>query len=341
MIKKIIIPLILLISNLSWAQDIHFSQFDETPLFLNPANVGVPHEIRANVNYKSQWQSVNAPFKTMAVSVDGRLLKKKKNHIGMGIDFFSDKAGDGQMKTTQINFSLSGMVLLNKSNLLSAGLMLGYIERGMNMSAYSWSNQYNGLNYDASRSSGELNRIDNFNFLDLGAGIQYSYGSHEMYMTANNAKRLNLGISVFHPHQPAYSFLGDATRLYAKFVFHGDAAIGIKNSNIVLKPSYVVFVQGPTKEITPGLTAQYILSGDSKYTGIKKFSAVSIGGYYRAKDAFIALVKYEYNSCAIGFSYDINLSKLRTVSNTRGGFEISLRYAFDTYRRGATTSRFY
>ena len=92
MIKKIIIPLILLISNLSWAQDIHFSQFDETPLFLNPANVGVPHEIRANVNYKSQWQSVNAPFKTMAVSVDGRLLKKKKNHIGMGIDFLDRKS---------------------------------------------------------------------------------------------------------------------------------------------------------------------------------------------------------------------------------------------------------
>lgn len=333
--------LLLFISISSSAQDIHFSQFDETPVLLNPANVGVQHEIRVIANYKSQWQSVNAPFKTVAVSVDGRLLKKKKNHLGVGLDFFSDKAGAGQIKTTQINFSLSGMVLLNKSNLISAGLMAGYIQRGINTTSYSWGNQYDGLAYDATRSTGEVNQMLNFNFVDLAGGIQYSFGSHEMYMSANNAKRLNLGVAVFHPHQPSYSFYGDATKLYMKFVFHGDAAIGINNSNIVLKPSYVVFLQGPTKEITPGLTGQYILQGDSKYTGIKKFMAVSIGGYYRAKDAVIALVKLEYNSSAIGFSYDINLSKLRTVSNTKGGFEISLRYAFDTYRRGATTSRFF
>lgn len=339
--KKLGLFLVIFISGTSIAQDIHFSQFDETPVLLNPANVGVPHEVRVIANYKSQWQSVNAPFKTIAVTVDGRLLKKKKNHLGVGLDFFSDKAGAGQIKTTQINFSLSGMVLLNKSNLISAGLMAGYVQRAINTTSYSWGNQYDGLAYDASRQSGEMNTALNFNFVDFAGGIQYSYGSHEMYMSANNAKRLNLGVAIFHPHQPAYSFYGDATRLYMKYVFHGDAAIGIKNSNIVLKPSYVVFLQGPTKEITPGLTAQYILQGDSKYTGIKKFMAISIGGYYRAKDAAIALVKFEYNSCAIGFSYDINLSQLKTVSNTKGGFEISLRYAFDTYRRGATTSRFF
>lgn len=323
------------------AQDIHFSQFDETPVLLNPANVGVPHEVRVIANYKSQWQSVNAPFKTIALTVDGRLLKKKKNHLGMGLDFFSDKAGAGQIKTTQINFSLSGMVLINKNNLISAGLMGGFVQRSINTNSYSWSNQYNGLSYDAGRPTGEANQALNFNFIDIGAGVQYSFGSHEMYMTANNAKRVNLGVAIFHPHQPAYSFYGDATRLYMKYVFHGDAAIGIPNSNIVLKPSYIVFLQGPTKEITPGLTAQYIIQGDSKYTGIKKFTAISLGGYYRAKDAFIALIKLEYNSCAIGFSYDVNLSQLKTVSNTKGGYEISLRYAFDTYRRGATTSKFF
>ncbi len=323
------------------AQDIHFSQFDETPVQLNPANVGVIHEVRVIANYKSQWQSVNAPFKTMAVSAEGRLLKKKKNHLGVGVDFFSDKAGEGQMKTTQVNLSLSGMVLIDKSNLISGGLMAGYVQRAMNTSAYSWSNQYDGLKYDASRATGELMSSSNYHYTDLALGVQYSYGSNEMYMSANNTKRFNLGVSMFHPHKPAYSFYGNDTRLYMKFVLHGDAAIGLKNTNIVLKPSYIVLLQGPAKEITPGLTAQYILQGDSKYTGIKKFAAFSIGGYYRAKDAVIALVKFEYNSCAIGFSYDINLSKLRTVSSTRGGFEISLRYAFDTYRRGATTSRFF
>lgn len=338
--KNTITGFMLLVSGFVIAQDIHFSQFDETPLFLNPANAGTPHEVRAIANYKSQWQSVNAPFKTIAVSVDGRLLKKKKHQIGMGLDFFSDKAGDGQIKTTQINYSLSSIIHLNNNSLLSAGLMAGYVLRSANTAALSWGNQYDGLTYDAARPSGELNQQTNFSYADLGAGLQYSYGSREMYMTANNAKRFNIGVSVFHPHQPAYSFYGDATKLYAKFVFHGDGAIGIKNSNLVLKPSYIVFIQGPAKEITPGLSFQYILEGDSKYTGIKKFTAISIGGYYRAADAAIALVKFEYNSCTIGFSYDINLSKLKAVSNTRGGFEISLRYAYNTYKRGGTKSKF-
>jgi type IX secretion system PorP/SprF family membrane protein len=338
--KNIIAGLMVLMSGFVTAQDIHFSQFDETPLFLNPANAGTPHEIRAIANYKSQWQSVNAPFKTIAVSVDGRLLKKKKHQMGMGLDFFSDKAGDGQIKTTQINFSLSSIIHLNNNSLLSAGLMAGYVQRSINTSAFSWGNQYDGLTYDAKRPTGEPNVGSNFSYSDFAAGIQYSYGSREMYMTANNAKRMTIGVSVFHPHQPAYSFYGDDTKLYAKFVFHGDGAIGIKNSDLVLKPSYIVFIQGPTKEITPGLSFQYILEGDSKYTGIKKFTAISLGGYYRAMDAAIAVVKLEYNSCTIGFSYDINLSKLKAVSNTRGGFEISLRYAYNTYKRGGTKSKF-
>jgi type IX secretion system PorP/SprF family membrane protein len=338
--KNITAGFMLFASSIAIAQDIHFSQFDETPLFLNPANAGTPHELRVIANYKSQWQSVNAPFKTIAVSVDGRLLKKKKHQMGMGLDFFTDKAGDGQIKSTQINFSLSSIIHINNNSLLSAGLMAGYVQRSVNATAFSWANQYDGLTYDSKRPTGEPTIGTNFSYADLAAGIQYSYGSREMYMTANNAKRFNLGVSVFHPHQPAYSFYGDDTKLYAKFVFHGDGAIGIKNSDIVLKPSYIVFIQGPAKEITPGLSFQYILEGDSKYTGIKKFTAISIGGYYRAMDAAIALVKLEYNSCTIGFSYDINLSKLKAVSNTRGGFEISLRYAYNTYKRGGTKSKF-
>ncbi len=338
-VKQLAISILMSICGISIAQDIHFSQFDETPLLLNPANTGLDHEVRAIANYKSQWQSVNAPFKTIAISVDGRLLKKKKNHLGVGLDFFSDNAANS-IKTTQVNLSISAMILLNKNNLLSAGLMGGFVQRGMNTSANTWSNQYNGLTYDASRPSGEITQLSNFNYMDLAGGIQYSYGSNEMYMTANNAKKVNIGVSVFHPHQPAYSFYGNNTRLYTKFVFHGNASIGVKNTNLVLKPSYIVFIQGPTKEITPGLTFQYLLQSASKYTAIKKFTAISLGCYYRANDAAIALVKFEYNSCAIGFSYDINLSKLRTVSSTRGGYEISLRYAFDQYKRGSTTSRF-
>lgn len=49
------------------------------------------------------------------------------------------------------------------------------------------------------------------------------------------------------------------------------------------------------------------------------------GMYYRLQDAFIPIVKLNYNDFTVAVSYDLNASKLRAASNFRGGFEISLR----------------
>jgi type IX secretion system PorP/SprF family membrane protein len=311
----------------SSAQDIHFSQFDETPLQLNPANAGAHHDVCVIGNYKNQWKAVGSPYKTFAFSGDMKLLKRKKHHLGLGIDFFNDKAGDADMGTSQGNISFSGIINIDKKSLISAGLMAGFTQRSMNTSKLKWGNQYDGTSYIASAPTGETSETSNYTFADFGGGIQYSYGTDEMYISANNARKVNIGVSVFHPHQPVYSFYGSKTeKLHMKLVLHGDAAIGVSNTNVVLKPSYIYFKQGATQEITPGLTIQYILQEGSKYTGNKKPAAFSLGGYYRLKDAAIALVRFEYSNYSIGFSYDINLSKLKTVTSTRGGFEISLRF---------------
>ncbi len=341
MIRFLIISSVLCLSTIAFAQDIHFSQFDETPLQLNPANAGTKYQLRAIANYKSQWQSVNAPFKTFAASIDSRILKSKKHNLGLGVDLFTDNSGGGQLKTTQANFSLSGIIMLNEKNRLSGGMMVGYAQRALTTSGYQWGNQYDGMKYSSLLPTGELASGGNYSFVDLGAGLAYNFATRQTDMSANDQKRVTVGVSLFHPHQPAYSFYGDATRLFMKMVFHGDAAIGISNTNVILKPSYIVFVQGPTKEITPGLSAQYVLQGVTKYTGNKKFTALSIGGYYRALDAFIAVVKFDYDNSSIGVSYDINFSKLSPASSSRGGLEISLRFGYETFRRGATTSAFY
>lgn len=324
------------------AQDIHFSQFDETPVQLNPANCGVHHEIQVIANYKNQWQSVASPFKTFAMSLDTRLLKRKKNHIGIGFDYFNDKAGDANVTSNQFNISLAGIIPVSRKSLISGGLVGGFATHTINTAGLTWGNQYDGMAYQSGITSGEPVTAASFNYFDLGAGINYSYGTDEMYISANNARKVNIGVSVFHINQPGYSFYADASQhLYTKFVFNGNAALGVKNTNLVLKPSYIVFVQGSNKEITPGMMFQYILQESSKYTGNKKPAAFSIGGYYRVGDAFIAVAKFEYANYEIGFSYDVNLSQLRTISSTRGGFEISLRFvAPSMFSKPRTEARF-
>jgi hypothetical protein len=78
--------------------------------------------------------------------------------------------------------------------------------------------------------------------------------------------------------------------------------------------------------ITFGNLFRYQLSDASKYTKLKNSSAVSFGLYYRLKDAIIPMVQFEYQSFALGISYDYNTSKLSAGTNGNGGFEISLRF---------------
>src|SRR4051812_21468571 len=96
----------------AFSQDIHFSQFLATPLLINPAQTGLGGNARMILNYKSQWQSVGSPYRTYAFSGDMTINKSrmKPNYFGMGVLFYSDKAGDSQMGITEGALTFSGVV---------------------------------------------------------------------------------------------------------------------------------------------------------------------------------------------------------------------------------------
>jgi type IX secretion system PorP/SprF family membrane protein len=123
---------LLLLPVFSSAQDIHFSQLTEASLLLNPAEAALGHDILAVINYKDQWKSVStaSAYKTFNVSTDFAFLKKQNgNHLGLGINIFSDKAGDGAMSTTTGNLHLSGVLAANDDNLFSVGIYGGFGQR--------------------------------------------------------------------------------------------------------------------------------------------------------------------------------------------------------------------
>ena len=54
------------------AQDIHWSQINNNPIFQNPANTGnFEGDFRFVGNYKDQWRSVTVPFTTFSISAGG------------------------------------------------------------------------------------------------------------------------------------------------------------------------------------------------------------------------------------------------------------------------------
>jgi type IX secretion system PorP/SprF family membrane protein len=209
----------------------------------------------------------------------------------------------------------------------TAGLASAVGQRSLQYDKLYWDNQYDGMQYDPTLPSLEPTTFSNHTYADFGVGIGWFYGKGHSTLSSNDQQTFNVGFSVQHINQPSYSYYGDnSQKLPMKFVAHGTGDIGIKNYSLILEPAYIVFIQAGHHEINAGMLIKYIIQDASKYTGRKKPSAIGIGGYYRFGDAFNLETRYEFSNYSIGMSYDINVSGLKTVSKSKGGFEISLRF---------------
>lgn len=340
--KKITTSLFLVFSiSLCMSQDIHFSQFYEAPTMLNPAMTGVHHSTRASAHYKDQWRSVTVPYTTVGGSFEMRFntnewerissrtefYKLARRRVSGGFSFFSDKAGDGNMGLTQLQLSLSSSIPVGPKSVLVGGIAGGVSQRSVNYSKLIFPKQYDGAGYDPNMESGENFAGGNSYYADFAGGLVWSYKQGESSIRGNDHTKITIGTSVFHFNQPRYSYLGNGSEhLYARFMLHGQLEKGIDNTNVSLVPAFMFALQGPTKELLAGGMVKFKLKDDTKYTGYIKGSNFCLGAYYRNRDAIIANVLMEFGSYGIGFSYDLNVSKLNNASGGRGGFEVMIKY---------------
>lgn len=329
--KKIFLTLtIAALSATLTAQDIHFSQFFHAPLFLNPALTGIYNgNHRGIINYKDQWRSVGAPYKTFAGSYDTRFMYTNTDQFGIGASLFSDAAGDLRMGTNQFNVLASYQKQLTPEMGFSFGIQGGVGQTSLkgDPSLQQWGNQYDGTVYNPNLPSGEVNAIDNFIFGDFTTGALWQYGMNENYITANDQFNIQLGIAYHHINRPRQSFYSEKNeRLYSKLVLHGLSEIGISNTNTSIQPQFIYFTQGTASELNLGSMFKFKLQEASKHTMWIKAAYASIGGFYRAKDAFVLQTRIEVQGFALGVSYDINTSNLKDASKGKGGLEFSLQY---------------
>ncbi len=330
---KIIVRALFVVFSLSvstgFAQDIHFSQYNLTPLIVNPAQAGAYKAQEVIINYKSQWTSITPnAYRTMMLSYDGRLKQKqwKTKWLATGLNIFSDKAGDGNLKTTQANLSFGYHTQVNAKSTLGACLVGGYAQRSIDYSKLTWDEQYVNGSFDPNAQSNEPVGDNKFGYPDVGLGLLYQYAKGQQYSSANDMVIIHAGLAITHLNTPKYTFYGSDEQLYMKTTGHVDALIGIKNTNFSLLPGFIYMGQGPAMEMLPGCYFRYMLREESKFTGYVKGASIMLGSYWRVKDAFIPSVQFEFAEYTIGVSYDVNLSGLKSATSGKGGFEISLRW---------------
>ena len=340
--KYLFYSFVTLIFHSAVAQDTHFSQYDHSPLTINPALTAVDKNLQVVLHHKDQWKSLNG-YRTDELSFEMRFdptswikiknrtaLYKKKTQKGFafGLSVFADKAGDGSMQKLCGTFTLAYHLMLDPSNRISAGLLTSAKQRSLNPSGLRYNSQYNYIGaYDPSMPSGEIYKSNSLTYTDYSAGICYSFGEENKYMESNYNKSLKMGFSLDHLSRPEQAYISTIkAKGYMKYTLHAQTLLGIKNSSYSVGASVISMFQGPQNEVTMGMLLKYRMKEESKYTGIKKGMAVSLGCFYRFRDAVIPYLQYELARYAIGISYDVNLSGLKKATTGRGGLEVTLRF---------------
>jgi type IX secretion system PorP/SprF family membrane protein len=328
--KKYLLIIALFISSFGFAQDVHFSQIQESPLWLNPANAGfMDGYFRAVANYRNQWMAMGNAYQTMAISVDASMLKTKKSkaYLGLGLFVFNDRAGVAKMGNTQGQIHINAIIKTSKKSKLGGAVYIGVNQNSANYASLTYANQYNGKEIDNTLGSGEAVTYESFINTDVGAGLNYEFSSANIDMLRDDIFSLKIGAAAHHLNQPVQKFASGSTyKLPMRFVGNVQARIDIKGTKFAILPSVIYLKQATASEITVGTHLRYRFKNPTKVTGVKSETGINIGVYYRLNDAIIPQVNLDMGKYAIGVAYDLNISKFKQVSNLNGGFEIYLKF---------------
>ncbi|MBM3418630.1 MAG: type IX secretion system membrane protein PorP/SprF [Bacteroidetes bacterium] len=301
----------------SYAQDIHWSQFNNNQMYQNPSQAGYfDGDYRFIGNYRDQWRSVTVPFSTFSTSFDARYKK-----WGIGVLAFHDQAGDGKFRTIEIQGNISRSIKLAKdsSQILCFGLNFGMNHRQINWDLLYFDNQYNGYIFDPSAPTNENFQTARKTNASVGLGSLYEWNS-------KTRTKLQVGIGAFNLNQPDQGFYTESIKRDIRFNGFAKAELQINPTwDIITSLQYSQ--QGIYNELIFGSSARVHLTRKTQM-----YQALYFGLWNRSKDAFYPSIGYEYNDFFVGLSYDINYSKLVPASNMRGGIEVALRYVVKKFK---------
>ncbi len=291
------------------AQDAHLSQYEAAAVQLNPGLTGMfeNSDFRVSSNLRSQWSSLGNNFLTTAFTVDMSMDRQ----YGFGA-YLNNYNMAGTMNNFQAGVSGAYNVSSSKDYTLSAGVNLGLIYKKVNDDKLVWDAQYDRDHFDTDLPSGELFQKMGRMMPDLGAGVAYrSTDRNKMVNPFGN-------FALFHVTTPDESiFRNEKSDLPIRWSANAGTRVTV-SEGIDIIPQGLYMRQGEDQQVQVGVMGQVALMND--------VYGVVGGASYRLDDAIIAQVGIKHGNNYYRFSYDVNVSPLRTYTRNNGAFEFSIVY---------------
>lgn len=302
------------------AQDIHFSQFFEAPLLRNPSLAGIfEGDIRVQGVYRDQWNSITNAYRSGSLNAEYKMpVGSTNDFLTAGVQILYDKAGTAGLTTTHFLPALNYHKALSneKRMYLSVGFMGGLVQNSIDRSKITTNNQYDGTAYNPALADGESFQNTNYSYFDGSVGASFNTA-----LGTGDINSFFVGIAYHHFNRPRNSFyLSEAAALNPKYVFSTGVKFNVgEYTYLTLQADHSI--QGPYRETIGGVLYSFKVGepDDLHYT-------LHGGAFLRWGDALIPVIKLDYHPFSVALSYDVNISPLKTVSQGRGGIELSVSW---------------
>ncbi|HTO14217.1 MAG TPA: PorP/SprF family type IX secretion system membrane protein [Edaphocola sp.] len=308
------------------AQDVHFTQFNATPMTINPAFTGAfQGDYRVSAIYRDQWREALgvAAFKTIAVSFDMPVIRDISidDYLAIGAQLYNDRAGDGNLN----NFSALASVAYHKffgesgTAALTVGLQAGYANKNIDLSKLYFAGDFNNGGFVSGLDPIYNNLNNRTGAFLMNAGVAFSFAPTDKFsfVLGSGANNLTQPLESFQKQQ-ATKDVG----LGIRYTSQAGALIGV-GERFQIRPAVLMQTQSTAFELIGGTELLYKLGDD--YT-MPDAPSVFVGGWYRLMDAAMVTAGVEFNNFRIGAAYDFNTSNLKQSTNGYGGFELMVQY---------------
>jgi type IX secretion system PorP/SprF family membrane protein len=333
-----LLAVMLLISFGARAQDARYSHTAATPQLINPAMTGLMNgQLRFTANYRDLYSSQlgGEGFRSYTAGLELRRPAGNGNFFGIGVQIQQDEAGTSDFVRNQALVSFSYQQDLGRINgrgtghFLAGGAQLGVASRGLDLTKLWFSEQYfvdqstRDAYLDTNLPNGEgISGMGSSLYVDASAGLGWF---------ANFGNRLGAyaGLAVYHLNSPDISPVnGNTDEVDQRYVIHGGGEIPLGSGDMSLLPSLRFMSQGPAYEALTGASLRYTQRAWREVAlrvGLLAQVSNQLGDS-PGLNAMVVMVGLETEKVQFGLSYDISAGEVGTITNSRGGFEVSMIY---------------
>lgn len=326
--KQLLLFILLVLSFCAKAQDPHFSQYYNQPVFVNPAFAGLSGHFRAGLIYQKLYFKIPTGYATYNASFEAQVPKVG----GIGLNLISDIEGSGYLRTNAAEAIYSYAIHpdpRHKSNIIQVGFKAGLYSQSLDYSKLVFKDQLDpiaGLVVPSAISNANLSNLSNQHyFADFSVGVLGRYNQLRKHSSKIIATHL-IAFAISHITQPQQSLLKHDGQLPAKFSLQYTCTKPLYPGNVhktrdLMAFGFILQKQDYFQELMFGGNLQR----QAVYGGLwfRERSSIlfnkNIHALVMTMGTEISEGEYTYK---IGYSYDVVMNKLGNAAP--GSHELSV-----------------